>query len=391
MSSTRPPATGGPRGEAHVCVIGAGVMGASAAFQLARHGMSVLLVDRSMPGSEASGATAGTLAVQNKKPDLIPIVLQSLDMWAELSDCLGSDVEYEVRGGFRLAHTDEDVERLEQAVKAQQALGAPVEMVYAPQLHAEAPYLAASVRAASYCPRDGMANPFATVRAFVRAGRALGVECWFNCAVTGADVRGDHDFALRTTRGPVSCSAVIAAAGAWNLEVARLVGVELPIHTELLQAIITDVGPAIFPHVVTHVRGNLTLKQQRVTGKILMGGAWPGQGDRQTGTKHVRRDSLLGNLKWATETIPAIRRSRLLRSWVGFEGRTPDKMLLCGPMGPKGFYILGCSGGGFTLAPVAGRIAAEFVVFGAPRIACEELNVRRFLREPAAQPSGGTS
>jgi sarcosine oxidase subunit beta len=135
------------------------------------------------------------------------------------------------------------------------------------------------------------------------------------------------------------------------------------------------------------VRGNLTLKQQRRSGKILIGGAWPGEGGLDTGRKHVRRESLLGNLRWAAEALPAIRQRQLLRSWVGFEGRTPDRMLICGPIGPPGFHVLGCSAGGFTLSPLAGRIAAEYILDGKPHLECGELAVQRFVSEAASQPA----
>lgn len=234
-----------------------------------------------------------------------------------------------------------------------------------------------------------MANPFATLRAFLNAARRLGARVWGLCRVDAIEVRGDRDFIVKTRRGSVRCEAVIAAAGAWNLDVARMLGVALPIRTELLQALLTDFSIPVFPHIVTHVRGNLTLKQQRVGGKILIGGAWPGDGDSRSGQKKVRRESVIANLKWASETIPAIAETRLLRSWVGFEGRTPDRLLLCGPLGPPGSYVLGCAAGGFTLAPIAGQIAADFIVFGKPRIACDELNVQRFLQDQVvgrAQP-----
>jgi glycine/D-amino acid oxidase-like deaminating enzyme len=166
-----------------------------------------------------------------------------------------------------------------------------------------------------------------------------------------------------------------------------MAGVALPIATELLQVLIADSGPPLFPHIVTHIRGNLTLKQQRPSGKILIGGAWKGEGNRETGVKRIRRESLLGNLRWASETIPAVARTRVMRGWVGFEGRSPDKLLMCGPVGsPAGFHVLGVAAGGFTLSPVAGLIAAEYIATGHTTVHCEPFHVRRFLGAAAARP-----
>ena len=167
-----------------------------------------------------------------------------------------------------------------------------------------------------------------------------------------------------------------------------MLGIDLPISTEVLQALVTDSAPPLFPHIVTHVRGNLTLKQRRVSGKILIGGAWRGEGDRESGRKVVLQESVDGNLRAAIETVPDIARSHVLRSWVGFEGRTPDRLLVCGPLGPPGSYILGCAAGGFTLAPLAGQIAADFLVNGNPRVAWDGISVQRFLNAPAASEQG---
>jgi sarcosine oxidase, subunit beta len=353
-------------------------MGASAAFHLADLGVSTVLVDRGPPGGEASRATAGTLALQNKPPDMIQLVQRSLDLWEDLSLRLEIDVEYEKRGGFRTAHTEADIQRLETTVEMERKLGVDVEMVYPPQLRHEAPYLGSGIAAASYCPRDGMANPFATIRGFLRSAKKRGTELWSGVEVKNIHVIGNEDFSVETTHGNIRCSAVIAAAGAWNLEIARMVGVSLPVTTVLLQVTITDAGPPVFPHIVTHVRENLTVKQQRISGKIIIGGNWRGEGDRESGTKRVRRESLVGNLKWATEVIPAIGNARVLRSWVGFEGRTPDKILISGPIGPRGFYVLGCSYSGFTLSPIAGQIAAEYIVLGRTTIPSERFAVKRF-------------
>jgi sarcosine oxidase subunit beta len=207
-----------------------------------------------------------------------------------------------------------------------------------------------------------MANPLATTRALLGACARLGATVWTHCGVDRIEVRGDHDFVLHTPRGLVRTPIVLSATGAWNPDIARLLGISLPIGTEVQQVLTTTAGAPVFPHIISHIRGNLTAKQSRGTGKILIGGAWPGDGDRATGCKRVRRDSVIGNLRWAVRHIPAIARTRLLRAWVGFEGRTPDKLLISGPVdGLPGFYLLGCASGGFTTAPIGGVIAARYV------------------------------
>jgi glycine/D-amino acid oxidase-like deaminating enzyme len=364
---------------AHVCVIGAGAMGCSATFHLAELGIDTVLVDRGSPGGEASGATAGTLTLQNKPHGIIPFIQEAMDLWDGLSARLEMDVEYEKRGGFRVAHTEEDILRLEAAVERERIFGLPIEMVGLEELRREAPYLGHGITAASFCARDGMANPFATIRGFLRAAKRRGAKVWSSAEVTKIETLGNGEFSVETSRGTIRCDAVIAAAGAWNAIIAKMVDVHLPVTTAILQVTITEAGPFAFQHIVSHVRENLTLKQQHATGKILIGGGWRGDGDISNHTRRIRRESLIGNLKWAAEVIPAIADTRVLRSWVGYEGRTPDKLLILGPVGPPGFYVLGCSYSGFSLSPISGQIIAEYIASGKTTTASDWFDVKRFV------------
>lgn len=373
-------------GETQTCIVGAGVMGLFAAFELAGRGVDVLVLERALPGQEASAANAGTLALQNKHTAAIPATLEAIALWRTLHETVGLDVEYERRGGFRIAETDADVALLERAVSAQQAQGLATEMVYRPQLSKAAPYLAAHVAAASYCADDGMANPLASVRALLVGCSQRHVRLWTQTPVTGIQAIADGEFLVETTRGTIRAGTVVCTAGAWNIDIARMLGVDLPLTTEVQQAATTDGGPALFPHIVTHIRGNLTVKQSRASGKILIGGAWHGRGDRQTGEKRVRRDTLLGNLAWAAHHVPGIARARLLRAWVGFEGRTPDKLLIAGsPATPRGFFVCGCASGGYTLSPYAGRLTARYVMGEEGDETSEPFHVGRLLSPTAAE------
>jgi sarcosine oxidase, subunit beta len=375
---------------ADVCVVGAGVMGLFTALELAEDGADVLVVDRGVPGAQASSANAGTLAVQNKRNEALPLVLASLVLWEEMSDRLGIDVEYERRGGVRVAHSDEDVTKLRASVREQTALGARVEWLDRDGVARAAPYLAKTIQAASYCPDDGMANPFAVTRGALRACRRAGCRIWPGWPIVDLRQVDDDRVECVSPRGTITAAHVLIAAGAWTERLTARAGRTLALSHDVLQAVITDSGPMLFPHVVTHVRGNLTLKQQR-TGRVLIGGAWKGRGDLETGTSRVVHEQLLGNLRWALQTVPALATTRVLRAWTGFEGRTPDRLPLLGPLpGTPRIHALGCAGGGFTLSPFAGRLAADLIAHRTPALPVDRYLIgRRFTDHPSA-PSEST-
>ncbi len=395
--------------ETEVCVIGAGVMGLSASWELSKRGVRVLCIDRSRPGVEASGSTAGTLAIQNKHLGAIPLAIEAVHRWNNLEEELEGDLEYERRGGFRVAHSADEVGTLEEAVAAQRALGAPVEMVYPPTLFQQAPYLSGEVQAASYCAEDGMANPFFTVRAYLGACRRGGVAFEFDRGVQSLDVRSDGSFTVHARGLDLVCGTVVIAAGAWIAHLCRPLGIELPLYTKIQQVMITTPSPPLFGEIVTHAGDRLTLKQQSGGGRVLVGGGWLGDGSEdkngsaagesqaeaaglRRGDHHrVKRESLTGNLDLAIRTVPALAQTRLLRAWTGAEGRSPDRLPLIGSVGePAGLHLLGCAAGGFTLAPVCGVLAAQGVLGEESPLSSETISARRFVGAPRHDPTQET-
>ena len=285
-----------------------------------------------------------------------------------------------------MAHTDEEVVRLEGLTAAHARAGAPLEMVYPSRLVRLAPYLSQHIQAASYCAEDGMASPFAAVRGLVRACGNAGVRFMLHTEVEGIEERADDSVVIHTSAGDISCGRVLVAAGAWIPKLAESAGVQLPIATRIQHVLITDAAPPLFPHIVTHVRENLTLKQQRLTGKVLVGGGWTGQGDLDTGVRRLVREHVRANVELAVDVVPSLSSTRLLRGWTGFEGRTPDRLPVMGPLVDRSpIHVLGCASGGFTLGPICGLMAAQLLVGEPPVMPVQPFLVSRFTAPTAVE------
>lgn len=376
--------------ETEVCIIGGGIMGCSTAYYLSRMGKRVAVVEKGQPGGEASTANTGSMAVQNKEPGSVGLTLKSLSLWEGLADELGCDVGFEMRGGYRLAFSEQDLEKLQRDVAEQNRLGVPVEIVPQSTLRKELPSLSHRVLAAGYCPRDSKADPLAASAALYRGAQRLGTVFLPSTRVTGIDVLADSHFLVKTPAGDVRASIIVNAANVWAGQIAAMVGCSLPVTMEIQMAMITNGGPRIFPHVLTAVRGNLTLKQEFPSGRVIIGGGWNGTGDYVTGVKRVHFDNLVGNLRTATEAIPALGNRAVVRAWACYEGRSPDRLLMIGPLpSPKGFYVQCCAKGGFTLAPIVGLSMAEWLATGKATLPMDPYLVSRFLTAPA--PGGHTA
>ena len=131
--------------------------------------------------------------------------------------------------------------------------------------------------------------------------------------------------------------------------------------------------------LVTHVRGNLTLKQYP-NGTCMIGGGWQGVGSLANGRKDLDHESLIHNLRLAAEVVPGLRRLAIVRSWAGFEGATPDALPLFGRLpGQDHVYITACCRGGWTQGPIFGRLMAELVATGETSMTVAPFDPGRFV------------
>ena len=159
--------------------------------------------------------------------------------------------------------------------------------------------------------------------------------------------------------------------------------VDLPYHTELLQALIMGSGPHIVPHAITHVRGNLTVKQQRRSGKVRSVSV-AGQGSLEWAGRTYSGKPSPATCGGRWRRSPTARRSCCAAGWVSRDAHP----IGCGrgPIGPPGFHALGVrpAVSHYRRSPAASRPRT----FGKPHVECRELAAQRFVTEVASRPVG---
>jgi glycine/D-amino acid oxidase-like deaminating enzyme len=361
-----------------VVVIGGGIIGTSAAFFLSSEGVDVTLIERFEIGLEASGSNAGSMALQNKELDVIPLVQESLRTWAELQTELQVDLEFRQNGGFRVAEDNQQLQVLRRSVGVQKKLGLEVTLLSSQELKSCAPYLGPSVVAASYCDKDARGNPLLSSIALARAAEARGARICANEEVKSIEVNSRGRFSVETSRGGYRSTCIVNSAGVWAKDIFRMVGLDYPITMDPQQVMVTEQVPSIFSHIITHVEGNLTLKQMD-SGNVLIGGGWKGIGDMDNNIKRVRYESLIGNLRYACRVIPSLNDLNLIRCWAGLEGRSPDLLPVFGNLNHlPGFYSACCTKGGFTLGPILGKLISELIVKGKTSFPIKAFDANRF-------------
>ena len=143
-------------------IIGAGVIGSSIAYHLARTGQRVLVIERDEVASSpvASWASAGGVRRQGRHPADALLASEAIARWPSLSEELGADLHYRQGGNLLLAESDEEAAQLADFVRTQLAMGFhDVSLLDRQATHEIAPALHPRIVAASYSPADGQADP----------------------------------------------------------------------------------------------------------------------------------------------------------------------------------------------------------------------------------------
>jgi len=345
-------------------VIGAGIMGATAALRSAQGGMRVVVVERDGIGSGASGVNAGTLSLQIKRVALMKYALRGHAWWRDAGDAVG----FHQTGGYTLAFNAREEALLESRMTLKREAGAPIEFVSPAQVRAREPALTDRIVAASHCADDGHADSTRTGVYLRGLLRRADIELLEHAPVVDIDA-GDATFRVTTAdRGVIAARRLLIAAGAWTKSIAALLGVALPISTRVNTVSVTETGRKVLTAGIGHATGLLTLKQKD-NGSFLIGGGWQGRGTPDAGRGDVAGDTLRQNLQLARFAVPALAHARVIRSWTGFEAFVPDYYPLAGALpGVPNAYVLACVRGGYTIGPCIGPLVADLMLGREPSL-----------------------
>ncbi|MGF7234599.1 MAG: NAD(P)/FAD-dependent oxidoreductase [Frankia sp.] len=374
-----------------VVVIGAGVLGAAAAYHLAERGMRVVVLERGVPNREGSGTTAGNLhiqAIHTRRPEqdtpldngrLLPLQKAASDRWAELEQRLDAAVELRRGGGFMVAETPEQLRQLADKQRLEAAAGVPTELLTGARARSVMPALAPHILAATWCSLDGDANPLLVTPAYLRAARRLGAEIHPYSPVTAIDRIGEH-YRVRAAGRQWTAPHVVNVAGPWLAEVAALANIRLSMTPLAIQMHVTTRCAPVVPYLVQHVGVGLSVKQVGA-GNVVIGGGWPAGPFEPTRRSPIRLDSVTGNIGAAARLLPVLAGLRLLRAWTGPLAATPDEMPVIGEVPGHPGFLVAAGTYAFTFAPLWGEVLRDLVLGRPPPLPVDDLGPGRLLTQ----------
>ncbi|MBK0004566.1 MULTISPECIES: FAD-binding oxidoreductase [Erwiniaceae] len=396
--------------EVDVVVIGAGIAGAAAAYELAKKGVSVVLIEKGLVGGEQSSRNWGWCRQQNRDERELPLIIYALQRWDELAGETGEELGFRRSGLVYASRNQDDINAWEKWNQMAKTYGFSSEILTAARAKEMTPGSTTAWLGGVHSPTDGHAEPSLAAPGLAIAAQKLGAKVFQQCAVRGLDISGGRVSGVWTERGLIKTGRVICAGGAWTSMFCRRHGIDLPLGNVIGTAFRTKpIEQAIALPLYTpgfacrpqmdgsytmsvSGRGRLepgaqglryarqfypTFKARRKNLTLNLGlspffngpeafGRW--QMDGTSPFEKIRILDPRPDMAMVQEGIDAMRKEypamgkiQLEQAWGGMIDSTPDAVPVISHVGKLPGLIIsaGYSAHGFGIGPGAGRLAAD--------------------------------
>ena len=378
-------------------VIGAGIVGAATARELAVRGVRVLLLDRGEVAGGTTGLGEGNVLASDKDagPEL-DLTRAGLELYDELDERLGPEARIRRKGSL-IVHPEPDTwadepERVERLL----AHGLRAELLDPAGARALEPELTGPLRGASWFPDDVQCAPRAITRALVREAGAAGAQVRTGSAVQAIVVRGGRVSGVRLAGAdePSAAGAVVLAAGAWSRAPALTAGLELPLEPRWGQ-LVRLAAPRSEPTLVRRkvvdgsYRASVLSADADLQITTVIETTW--ENDVLVGSSRARRgfhtavDPAVSAamVERAARLMPALRELPIREAWAGVRPWLPDHLPAIGPSRrvPGLWLATGHEGAGVALGPVTGRLVAQAFTGEPPLVDMRTFDPDRFAAQ----------
>lgn len=369
---------------ASVVVVGAGVIGCSVAFQLARMGAKgiVVLEREALPGAGSTSRANGGIRAQFTTEANVRMSLLSMEILDALEEEIGDPPAYRKAGYLFLTDSAEKLAAMTRAAEFQRGLGVAVEVLGAAEVRRRVPWVAGEhLAGGTFGARDGFIDPGRLCAYFASAAAHEGVSFRHGREVVAAE-EAAGGFRLRTSDGAVlEAPAVVVAAGAWSARLAALLGVDVPVDPVRRHLFLTGPVRDLPPVIPMTIDADSGVLVRREGERVLV--AWSNADEPAGFGTACDPEFPLRFAEALSARFPSIAAAGIdqRRSWAGLYEVTPDHHAIVGeaPGRPGLVLVTGFSGHGVMHAPAAGRCAAEIVLRGrSESIDVSALSLSRF-------------
>ena len=352
-----------------VAVVGAGIVGAATAFELAQRGVDVALLDRGEVSSGTTGLGEGNVLCSDKEvgPEL-ELTVAGLRIYDELEERLGAWARIRRKGALIVHREAEGWAGEAQRLARLSAAGVQGRLVAADELRAMEPELTGEVHGASFFAGDLQCDPRAIAQALAEAVARVHT----GVTVEAIEVAAGRVTGLRTSAGPLPCGAVVVAAGPWSSDLVQAAGVALPLEPrkgQLLRLRAPSADGRFIRHKVVEAAylASVASGDAGLQVTTVVETTW--DGDVLVGSSRERRgfdlavDEAVSEamLDRAARLFPGLPQLPVAAAWAGLRPWLPDQLPAIGASSAvEGLWLAtGHEGAGVALGPVTGRLIAQ--------------------------------
>ena len=370
--AARPAAQTATRSRARVVIAGGGIIGANLAYQLARRGAPVTLLEKQRP---ATGATAASFAWINstysKRPwSYFHLNRLGMEAWRQLDRDFSGSLPVTWGGSVEWYNDAARAAEFRGEVKQHQAWGYPTEIIPASRLpELEKNLSFGDVAAAGHATAEGHVDPVRATEMILARATALGARVEYPCELTGLDTSKDRLRAVRTSKGDIEADVLVIACGTDTPKVAAMAGVTVPLKPSPGVLVHTTPQPALIERVVLAPSAHM---KQKPDGRIVTGVGFGG-----TPTKDDSREGGVRFLKTAAAVLPGLGNAALENVTLGWRPLPKDDFPIVGFAPGRTDVYITVMHSGVTLSPLVGRLAAIEILDG---VAAEPLEPYRLSR-----------
>lgn len=354
---------------ASVIIIGGGIVGCATAYNLAKRGVKdVIVLEQKEIGNGGSCRNAGGVRQSARDVRELPLAMYAVsNIWPELSEELGVDVEYVQKGNLRLGLNGDHVKTLEGHVKKSTDVGLDVWMVSGEEAREICPAMSEHVVGASWCPTDGHANPLKATLGFYLKALSMGVTFITGVTVEGIrKVRGEARI-VETDDGLYEGEHILLCAGYASRALANTVGIDPPIEKRSNEVLVTEAQPHMFD-VMIGVAGGEFYGHQSEHGSFVLGGnsgieAYTSDTRTRFNTDSITASSISRGILMY---FPALENVKIVRTWAGWYDTCSDVVPILDSISEVPGLTLACgfSGHGFGISPAVGLVLSELILDG---------------------------
>jgi glycine/D-amino acid oxidase-like deaminating enzyme len=381
---------------ANCVIVGGGAVGCGVAYALAKAGVKdILLVEKeSSVASVTTSQAAGLVGQVRNSVERTKLAMWSVETFSELQDADGPHLGWQQVGSLRIALTDERVAEFERMKAVADEAELAAHFIDNAAAREKWPLLNFDrVKAVLWCATDGYLQPSDLTMAYVWHARQSGARFLTNAAVRKIRVQDQRVTGVETDRGVIACNIVVNAAGANAYQVAKSVGIELPIVPVRHEFFVTVHADGMHAKLPVLRIPDASLYARAETSALLCGG-WEPHGL----STDPRGFSIDGSappiepdyevLGWFADQLapcfPLVEKLGVRSVFKGWPTFTPDGKFIIGPScRVKGFVMAGgCNAHGVSGSAGIGRHVVESMLEENPSDYVRGLSPDRFTETP---------